>query len=171
MRAVTSADIDADLARIAEQRVLLQLPRFDEADAWALGCDVRARAEAAGAAVTTEVRLLGSTVFLTAMPGTAPANADWARRKRNVAELLHEPSYAVGLQGRRDGRSVLDLMGLDPRDHADHGGAVPIVVIGVGQVGVATVSGLPQRDDHELVVAALAARAGVDPARVALPAR
>jgi uncharacterized protein (UPF0303 family) len=168
---VNPADIDADLARLAEQRAAMRLAHFDEADAWALGCDLRARAAAAGAAVTIEVRLLGATVFLNAMPGTAPANADWARRKRNVVELLHEPSYAIGLQGRRDGRSLLDVMGLDARDHADHGGAVPVVVAGVGQVGVATVSGLPQRDDHELVVAALAVMAGVDVAAIALPLR
>jgi uncharacterized protein (UPF0303 family) len=84
-------------------------------------------------------------------------NADWARRKRNVVELLHQPSYAVGLESRHTGRSTLAEMGLDARDYADHGGAVPIIVAGVGVVGVATVSGLPQRDDHEMVVAALAA--------------
>ena len=32
-----------------------------------------------------------------------------------------------------------------------------------------TVSGLPQREDHEMVVAALAAALGVDAAEVALP--
>jgi uncharacterized protein (UPF0303 family) len=41
---------------------------------------------------------------------------------------------------------------LDAADHADAGGAVPIVVRGVGMVAVATVSGLPQVEDHRLVV-------------------
>jgi uncharacterized protein (UPF0303 family) len=36
-------------------------------------------------------------------------------------------------------------------------------------VGVVTVSGLPQRADHELVVEALAARCGVPLAEVELP--
>ena len=96
------------------------------------------------------------------MSGTAPANADWARRKRNVVELLHRPSYAVGLEAARDGRSVLAEMGRSESDYASHGGAFPIVVDGVGPVGVVTVSGLPQRADHELVVNALAERSGVD---------
>jgi uncharacterized protein (UPF0303 family) len=146
-----------ELARINQQMSGLRLDRFDEDTAWRLGSDLRARAVTDGAAVTIEIRLGGATVFLCAMPGTSPANADWARRKRNVVELLHQPSYAVGLESRHTGRSTLAEMGLDARDYADHGGAVPIIVAGVGVVGVATVSGLPQRDDHEMVVAALAA--------------
>lgn len=152
----TAAILD-ELARCAHQMAGLQLVRFDEDDAWRLGSELRNRAVQVGAAVTIEIRLGGATVFLGAMPGTSPANADWARRKRNVVELLHQPSYAVGLESRHTGRSTLAEMGLDARDYADHGGAVPIIVTGVGQVGVATVSGLPQREDHDIVVAALAA--------------
>src|SRR6478752_1627822 len=88
-----------DLERIDEQLRRLRLSGFDETDAWELGSDLRRRAAARGVA--------GSTVFMCAMPGTSPANADWARRKRNVVELLHRPSYAVGLEETRDGRSVL----------------------------------------------------------------
>jgi uncharacterized protein (UPF0303 family) len=152
----------ADLDRIEDQQRRLRLSAFDEEAAWRLGSDLRQRAVDRGAAVTIEVRLAGETVFLHAMPGTSPANADWARRKRNVVELLHRPSYAIGLEADRDGGSVLELMGLPARDVACHGGAFPIVVDGVGCVGVVTVSGLPQRVDHELVVEALAALCGID---------
>jgi uncharacterized protein (UPF0303 family) len=96
------------------------------------------------------------------MPGTTPANADWARRKRTVVELLHRPSYAVGLEDGDAGRSSLGAMGFSAREVATHGGSFPIVVDGVGCVGVVTVSGLPQREDHELVVEALAALRGID---------
>ncbi len=151
-----------DLDRIDEQQRRLRLPGFDEDAAWRLGSDLRRRASEMDAAVTIEIRLGGETVFLHAMRGTSPANADWARRKRNVVEMLQEPSYAVGLAAKRDGESVLDLMGLSPRDVAAHGGSFPVVVDGVGCVGVVTVSGLPQRADHDLVVEALADLCGVD---------
>jgi uncharacterized protein (UPF0303 family) len=151
-----------DLDRISEQQQRLRLSAFDEDAAWLLGSDIRRRAIDRGAAVTIEIRLAGATVFLHAMPGTSPANADWARRKRNVVEWLHRPSYAIGLEAEREGRSVLELMGLPARDVACHGGGFPIVVEGVGCVGAATVSGLPERVDHELVVEALAALCGVD---------
>jgi uncharacterized protein (UPF0303 family) len=76
----------------------------------------------------------------------------------------------VGREELLDGRSILDLMALDPRDHAAHGGAFPIVVRATGCVGVVTVSGLPQRADHDMVVEALAARCGVPYTEVALVA-
>lgn len=155
-------EVTGDLDCIDEQLRRLRFEAFDEETAWQLGCDLQRRAAELEVAVTVEVRLAGSTVFLHAMRGTAPANADWARRKRNVVELLHRPSYAVGLEAERSGRSVLADMGLDDREVAAHGGAFPVIVVGIGVVGVATVSGLPQRHDHELVVEALAELCGAD---------
>jgi uncharacterized protein (UPF0303 family) len=157
-----------DLTRIAEQQRRLRFTSFDEDTAWRLGADLRARAAERGLAVTIEVRLRGETVFLHAMAGTTPANADWARRKRTVVEWLHQPSYAVGLEEKQAGRSVLEAMGLSAREVAPHGGSFPIVVDGIGCVGAVTVSGLPQRADHELVVEALAALLGIDIADVRL---
>nr|BFE72411.1 hypothetical protein GCM10020092_057120 [Actinoplanes digitatis] len=46
---------------------------------------------------------------------------------------------------------------MDPADFAAHGGAFPVRVPNVGVVGVVTVSGLPQADDHALVVEAIEA--------------
>ncbi len=46
---------------------------------------------------------------------------------------------------------------LDPALYAAHGGAFPILVRSVGPVGVVVVSGLPQVEDHRMVVAALRA--------------
>jgi uncharacterized protein (UPF0303 family) len=40
-------------------------------------------------------------------------------------------------------------------DYATHGGSFPLTVEDAGVVGSVTVSGLPQRADHELVVEAL----------------
>lgn len=48
-------------------------------------------------------------------------------------------------------------MGLDAALYAAHGGAFPVWIWDVGVVGVVTVSGLPQADDHALVVEAITA--------------
>jgi uncharacterized protein (UPF0303 family) len=154
--------VTVDLDRIAYQEHRLRLPAFDETIAWKLGSRLRELAEERGEAVTVEVRLGGATVFFAAMHGTTPANADWARRKRNLVELLHVSSYRLGLEAKRDGRSAIEQMGLDPKHHANHGGAFPVVVDSVGVVGVITVSGLPQRADHELVVEVLAEHLDID---------
>ncbi|MEV8148131.1 heme-binding protein [Arthrobacter sp. NPDC080073] len=43
----------------------------------------------------------------------------------------------------------------DQERYASAGGSVPIFVEGTGHVATATVSGLPQKADHDLVVEAL----------------
>ena len=164
----TGAALDRDIARIAEQEARLRWPRFDLDDAWRLGSALRDAARARGLALTIEVRLAQHTVFFHAMPGTTPANADWARRKRNVVELVHRSSYGVGRSDERDGRTLHQRMALDPRDHATAGGSFPITVDGVGVVGTATVSGAPQREDHELLVATIATLLGLPAAELAL---
>ncbi len=126
-------------------------------------------AEARSAGVLVEIRIARHTAFRYQMPGAAPTNADWARRKRNTVELMQRSSYGVGLGLQREGSSLEAKMGLPTRDYASHGGAFPIVVKGVGCIGVVTVSGLPQREDHAMVVAALAELAGVAVAGLALP--
>ena len=47
-------------------------------------------------------------------------------------------------------------------DYAVHGGAFPISLEAVGCVGAITVSGLPQRADHNMAADALARFANVD---------
>ena len=111
-------DLETELARIAEQERQLRFEHFNEDTAWELGSRLRALAAAGGAAVTIEVRLARETVFFCAMPGTAPVNADWARRKRNTTELLARSSYAVGLSLQRDQSSLQMSMWLPPRDYA-----------------------------------------------------
>jgi uncharacterized protein (UPF0303 family) len=161
-------DIENELRQVETQEAALVFPRFDEAIAWQVGVALREAADARGLAVTIDIRRGEEILFFHAMPGTAPANADWARRKRNVVELLRCSSYAVGLECRRDGKGLDEKMGLPVRDYAWHGGCFPIRVLGAGYIGTITVSGLPQREDHGLVVEVLAALLGLDGGELAL---
>ncbi|GFM69268.1 UPF0303 protein R02983 [Pseudomonas cichorii] len=156
-----------DLQRIAVQEQVLQFKAFDNAAAWALGLRLKTLCEEAGVGTTIEIRLARETVFFYAMPGTAACNADWARRKRNVVELMGQSSYRVGLSFE-NGNSLEVSMALPPRDYACHGGSFPLQVEGVGFIGVVTVSGLPQRQDHALVVQVLAEMCGIKLSEVAL---
>jgi uncharacterized protein (UPF0303 family) len=154
-------DIVADLARIAEQERRLRFATFDADTAWQLGVRLREIARARGQPLAIEVRLARETLFYCAMSGTAPSNADWARRKRNTVELLHRSSYGVGLSLQQEGRTLELSMGLPARDYASHGGSFPLQVQGVGCIGAVTVSGAPQREDHQIVVVALAELCGL----------
>ena len=59
-----------------------------------------------------------------------------------------------------EGDAFAEKFLLDEREYAAHGGAFPVIVRDVGVVGTVTVSGLPQEEDHRLVVAVLRAFLG-----------
>ncbi len=144
------------LAELLAEQADLIFPRFGEAEAWALGSAIVALASANALPVVINIRSPNRTLFHAAMPGAAPLNDLWARRKSNLALMFQEPSMLVTTR-LRDKGDTLAKHGLAESDHAASGGAVPIVVAGVGVVAVATVSGLPELHDHQLVVRAIRA--------------
>jgi uncharacterized protein (UPF0303 family) len=151
--------LSEDLERVGLQERELQLPRFDEPLAWELGVRLRTMAEERGLALVIDVRRFGQPLFYAALKGTTPDNVEWVRRKSNVVARFHRSSYGVGLYMRTKNDS-LEARGLPINEYASHGGSFPLAVKGAGIVGSVTVSGLPQRADHELVVEALCALLG-----------
>jgi uncharacterized protein (UPF0303 family) len=149
-----------DLERIAFQERELLLPRLDAQTAWELGSKLRDLAAERGLAVVIDIRKFGLPLFYAAMDGTTPDNPEWVRRKSNVVARFHRSSYAVGLREKQKGETIYESQGLPLADYATHGGSFPLTVAGAGVVGSVTVSGLPMRQDHELVVEALCAVVG-----------
>ena len=162
--------LSEDLERVALQERELQLPRMDARVAWELGVRLRTLAEERGLAVVIDVRRFGQPLFYAALEGTAPDHAEWVRRKSNVVARFHRSSYGVGLSLKAKNETLTEQQGLPLADYATHGGSFPLNVTGAGIVGSVTVSGLPQRADHELVVEALCAVLGRDYAALRLEA-
>ena len=159
-----------DIAAIAAQEKALVFDRFDEAAAFELGAALRQRGLAEALPIVIDIRLWDRPLFYAALPGSTAANADWARRKRNSVEMFHKSTYRLHLEQGGQEQIFPPRYGLSADRYAIAGGGFPIVVKGVGAIGVVAVSGLPQRRDHELVVAVLAETLGHDPQRLALPA-
>lgn len=151
-----------DLERIALQERELHLPRLDVATAWDLGTRIRTMAQERGLGLVADVRRFGQPLFYTALEGTTPDNAEWVRRKSNVVARFHRSSYAIGITQSMKSTTLLERYGLPVADYVSDGGSFPLFVENAGIVGSATVSGLPQRDDHSLVVEALCAMLGRD---------
>ena len=150
-----------DLTRVTQQERELRLPRFDSETAWELGTRLRAMARERGLAVVIDVRRFNQPLFYSALEGTTPDNPDWVRRKGNIVARYHRSSYGVGLDLRVKGKTI-EEHGHPVADFAAHGGSFPIHVEGAGVIGSVTVSGLPQRDDHALVIEALCGLLGRD---------
>lgn len=148
-----------DLTRVTQQERELRLPRFDAEVAWQIGTRLRAMAQERGLAIVIDVRRFNQPLFYAALEGTTPDNPEWVRRKSNIVARYHRSSYGMGLNLRLKGET-LEERGHSIVDFAAHGGSFPVHVEGAGVIGSVTVSGLPQRDDHELVVEALCALLG-----------
>ncbi|SHK93191.1 heme-degrading domain-containing protein [Actinacidiphila paucisporea] len=147
-----STDLPAELA---EQERALVLPHFTNDDAWRLGSLLVSLARERGAAVAIDIRRGGQQLFHCALEGTSPDNDAWLDRKSAVVLRYGTSSLAVGERFRAKGTTFEASSHLDPALFAAHGGAFPLRVAGVGVVGVVGVSGLPQAEDHALVVHAL----------------
>lgn len=162
--------IEDDLRILRAQEAALVFPSFDEATAFAIGAAIRDGALAHSLPIIVDIRLWDRQLFYAALPGSTATNANWARRKRNVVRLLHRSSYRLVLEKNLPDRTFPASEGLDPADYVLAGGGFPINVVGVGVIGAIAVSGLPERQDHEIIIAALCAHLGLDHAAFALPA-
>ena len=166
--------IAEDRAIVAKQERELIFPKFDAETAWSLGNALRALAIERKAPVVIDIRRFGDPpqqLFYTALAGTNPDNARWVVRKSKVVSRFHRSSYAAGLYLQEQGVTFEQKYSLPDAEYATHGGAFPITVAGAGIIGSITVSGLPQRADHELVVEAICAELKIDYAAFKLPVR
>jgi uncharacterized protein (UPF0303 family) len=145
------------LDELAAQESRLVFDQFDEDTAWALGVALRDAALAAAVPVAISIRRNGQRLFHAALPGSSADNDGWLERKSAVVDRYGRSSLRVGEQFRVEGGSFDADARLHPSEYAAHGGAFPILVRGTGCVGTVAVSGLPELDDHQLVVEILEA--------------
>jgi uncharacterized protein (UPF0303 family) len=145
------------LAELAAQEEELQFASFDNDDAWALGAALVHAARRQHAPVAIDVSRNRSQLFRAALPGATPDNDSWIRRKARVVNRFGHSTLYVRQASIERGTTFEAQFGLDPAKYAAHGGGFPILVRGVGQIGVVVVSGLPQLEDHRMVVTAIRA--------------
>ncbi len=164
--------IAEDLAHVIHQESELRLPHFYHNDAWELGLLLRNLAVSRSHTLVIDIRRFGQPsqpLFYTALPGTTPDNARWVERKANLVARFHRSSYQLGLFLAQNKTTFAEKYSLPDADYAAHGGSFPLHVTGAGIIGAVTVSGLPQREDHNLVVEALCLTLKRDPASLRLP--
>ncbi|PXX44589.1 heme-degrading domain-containing protein [Aquitalea magnusonii] len=154
--------VEADLQIIAEQEARLEFSQFDGDTLWELGCRLREAARQRGAALAIVITVNQVRRFQLLMAGASANNEDWARRKHNVVQKFERSSLAVGLDCQRQQTTLQEKNGLSLAEHATHGGGFPLRLRGVGCIGSIVVSGLPQRQDHQLVVDVLASMLAID---------
>lgn len=157
-----------DIAKIIDQEAALVFDRFDEARAFEIGSSLRERGLAGNMPIVIEIRLWDRLLFYAALPGSSANNAEWVRRKLNVVKTFHRSTYRMVLEEDRPDRTFKPGSGLSAADYVLAGGGFPIRVTGTGVIGAIGVSGLPERQDHSIIVEVLCAHLGLDHDKVAL---
>ena len=147
--------MDPRLEALLAEEQELQFGEFTNDTAYALGQRLVGVAHAGRHAVTIDIARGEQQLFHVALAGTAADNDAWIQRKNRLVRRFGHSSYFIGLSLRLDGTTIEARHLLDEREFAPHGGAFPILVRDVGMVGTVTVSGLPQEEDHRLVVETL----------------
>jgi len=150
-------DAAPSLAELAAEEQDLQFSRFTNDDAWQLGAALVATGRERGLPIAVDITRNRHQLFHAALAGATPDNDSWIRRKTAVVDRFGHSSLYVRQASIERGTTFEAEFGLDPADFAAHGGAFPVLVRDVGPVGAVVVSGLPQVEDHRMVVAALRA--------------
>jgi uncharacterized protein (UPF0303 family) len=143
------------LEKLLSEESELQFTRFNEETAWRVGSWLYKTAAAEGLPVTIDITLAGRRLFHAARPGTSPDNDAWIERKIRLVNRTGHSSFYEGRRLQGLGKTIETAMLLKESDYAPHGGCFPIILKSTGPVGTVTVSGLPQEEDHRLVVRAL----------------
>jgi uncharacterized protein (UPF0303 family) len=108
-----------------------------------------------GLPVTIDLTRGGHQLFHASLQGTSADNDEWVKRKTRLVYRFGHSSFYMGQLLKSKGKRIEDAYLISESEYAPHGGCFPIIVKDTGIVGTITVSGLPQEEDHKLVVQAI----------------
>ena len=143
------------LEELAREQQSLLLDRFDYDFAWRFGVLMRERAAVAVLPIAITVAHGEDVVFSALMPGATSDNFDWAKRKRAVAWRFQRSSLAMRLEAEQKQLDFNQRYRLPEDRFTASGGGVPLILNGGTVIGTAAVSGLPDVEDHRLIVDAI----------------
>ncbi len=149
-------DLTSLLAKTKEEEASIYLPHFDAEDAWKLGNILVQLSKENGWPLTIGIECNERLLFHYACQQNHLNNQTAVTRKKNVAHAFRCSSLRVFCELELS-NTVIGDRGRDFADYLPLGGAFPIQVTGVGQIGTVCVSGLAHFDDHKAVVAGLKA--------------
>ena len=147
--------MDDILKQLLQEEQELQFMKFNEDDAWSLGSQLVELARKRNLPVTVDITRGMHQLFHVALPGTSPDNDEWVKRKVRLVYRFGHSSFYMGQLLKSKGKSIEQSYLVSESEYAPHGGCFPIIIKDTGIVGTITVSGLPQEEDHKLVVESL----------------
>lgn len=133
----------------------IELEQFTNRMALDMGLAIITLAQKNHHNIAVKIERLNHTVFLYVDEGLPADKHLWLNRKANVAKHFEESSLNVKKDLFTHKMSLKDTFALDDNSYLAKGGAIPIFVKNAGMVGVITVSGLSDEEDHAIIIEAL----------------
>lgn len=147
--------MDQILEQLLQEEQELQFVSFNESTAWQIGSQLVERARKQGLPVAIDIMRGSHQLFHASLSGASADNDEWIKRKVRVVYRFGHSSFYVGQLLKSKGKSIQEAYSISESDYAPYGGSFPVTVKGTGMIGTITVSGLPQEEDHRLVVHAI----------------
>jgi len=147
-----------ELETLLGQEESLQYRSFDEESAWELGALLTARARERSLPIAIDIRRGERQLFHASMKGASADNDQWIARKVRTVNRFGHSSFYMGRLLASLGKTITEKYFISDQEYAAAGGCFPIIVRGTGMVGTVAVSGLPQEEDHRLVIECIAAQ-------------
>ncbi|EKL6559955.1 heme-degrading domain-containing protein [Escherichia coli] len=140
------------LEEILKQETELQFPSFSNTAALALGTILTQEAIKNDYPVVIDISRCDQQIYYFANTGSSPDNEEWIKRKKKVTNRFRHSSLLMRLKLTESFNQ--NAVSLDS-SYALSGGCFPVNVKDIGQIGTVCVSGLPDNEDHNLVVSAI----------------
>ena len=147
--------MENNLKKLLAEENELQFDYFNEETAWQIGSWLFETAKKENLPITIDIMLSGRQLFHANRPGTRPDNDEWVKRKTQLVNRFQHSSFYMGQYLKSIGKTIEEKYLLSENEYAPHGGSFPIILKNTGVIGTITVSGLPQEEDHKLVVKAI----------------
>jgi len=133
----------------------IELESFSNKLALEMGLKIIDLAKSRNQQIAVEICRLNHSVFLYIDDGLPLDKHNWLRRKANVVKQFEESSLGVKKDFKDGNMSLEKTFGLNEKDFIVKGGSIPIFVKTAGMVATITVSGLPDEEDHKIIIEAL----------------
>ena len=140
------------LSQLLQLEQELQFAKFNEAVAWQIGSQLVEQGRREKLPITIDIMRGQHQLFHASLPGTSADNDEWVKRKVRLVYRFGHSSFYMGQLLKSKGKRIEEAYLISETEYAPHGGCFPVILKDTGVIGTITVSGLPQEEDHKLVV-------------------
>ena len=147
--------MDDLLKQLLDEEQELQFASFNEETAWSIGSRMVEQCVKDGLPVAIDITRGDRQMFHASLCGASADNDEWIKRKVRLVYRFGHSSFYMGELLKSKGKRIEEAYLISEREYAPRGGCFPIIVKDTGVIGTITVSGLPQEEDHKLVIQAI----------------